>query len=98
MPGAVAITMNELTDDVFTQWSTMTPAQRVGIGHDTPARIRGDHGPKPLKPDPFRVSNDPHFEETLVDVVGLYLNPPDRALVDSLDEETPVPALDRTPR
>ena len=92
----VAITMNELPDDGSTQWSTRTLAQRVGISHDTVARIWKDHGLKPWKLDTFKVSNDPHFEEKLVDVVGLYLNPPERAIVFSFDEKTQVQALDRT--
>ena len=51
---------------------------------------------KPWKVDTFKVSNDPHFEEKLVDVVGLYMNPPERAVVFSFDEKTQVQALDRT--
>ena len=92
----VAITMNELPDDGSTQWSTRTLAQRVGISQDTVARIWKDHGLKPWKLDTFKVSNDPHFEEKLVDVVGLYLSPPERAIVFSFDEKTQVQALDRT--
>ena len=51
---------------------------------------------KPWKVDTFKVSNDPRFEEKLVDVVGLYLNPPARAVVFSFDEKTQCQALDRT--
>ena len=71
-------------------------AKRFGIGKDTVARIWKDHNLKPWKVDTFKVSNDPHFEEKLVDVVGLYLNPPERAVVFSFDEKTQVQALDRT--
>ena len=67
-----------------------------GIGKDTVARIWRDHDLKPWKIETFKVSNDPHFEEKLVDVVGLYMNPPERAVVFSFDEKTQVQALDRT--
>ena len=83
-------------DDGSTQWSTRTLAGRFGIGKDTVARIWRDHNLKPWKVETFKVSNDPHFEEKLVDVVGLYMNPPERAVVFSFDEKTQVQALDRT--
>jgi hypothetical protein len=60
------------------------------------ARIWRDHELKPWKVETFKISNDPHFEEKLVDVVGLYLNPPERAVVFSFDETTQCQALDRT--
>ena len=82
--------------DGSTHWSTRTLAEHMGIGKDTVARIWRDHELKPWKVDTFKVSNDPHFEEKLVDVVGLYLNPPERAVVFSFDEKTQVQALDRT--
>ena len=59
-------------------------------------RIWRDHNLRPWRTDRFTVSNDPRFEEKLVDVVGLYLNPPERAVVFSFDEKTQVQALDRT--
>ena len=71
-------------------------AARVGIGKDAVAKIWADHNLKPWKVDTFKVSNDPRFEEKLVDVVGLYLNPPARAVVFSFDEKTQCQALDRT--
>src|ERR1035437_546306 len=92
----VSLTMNELPDDGSTQWSTRTMAARMGISKDTVARIWKDHGLKPWKADAFKVSTDPHFEVKLVDVVGLYMNPPERAVVFSFDEKTQVQALDRT--
>ena len=64
----------------------------VGISHVTVARIWRDHGLRPWKLDTFKVSTDPHFEEKLVDVVGLYMNPPERAVVFSFDEKTQVQA------
>ena len=71
-------------------------AARHGIGKDTVARIWRDHELRPWRVDTFKISNDPLFEEKLVDVVGLYLNPPERAVVFSFDEKTQCQALDRT--
>ena len=67
-----------------------------GIGKDAVAKIWADHNLKPWKVETFKVSNDPRFEEKLVDVVGLYLNPPQRAVVFCFDEKTQCQALDRT--
>ena len=71
-------------------------AKRFGIGKDTVARIWQDHHLQPWKVDTFKISTDPRFEEKLVDVVGLYLDPPERAVVFSFDEKTQCQALDRT--
>lgn len=90
------LTHKELPADGSTHWSTRTMAARVGIGKDSVAKIWADHHLKPWKVDTFKVSNDPRFEEKLVDVVGLYLNPPARAVVFSFDEKTQCQALDRT--
>jgi len=92
----VRVTMHESPDDNSTHWTTRTLAKRLRIGKDTVARIWRDHELKPWKVDTFKVSNDPHFEEKLVDVVGLYMDPPKRAVVFSYDEKTQVQALDRT--
>ena len=89
-------TLHVRPDDGSTQWSTRTLAVRYGIGKDTVARIWRKHGLKPWRIDTFKVSNDPDFENKLVDVVGLYLDPPERAVVFSFDEKTQVQALDRT--
>jgi hypothetical protein len=67
-------------------------ASRFGVGKDTVARIRRDHNLKPWKLDTFEVSSNPRFEEKLVDVAGLYLNPPERAVVFSFDEKTAGPS------
>ena len=90
------LTHKERPADGSTHWSTRTMAARVGIGKDSVAKIWADHNLKPWKVDTFKVSNDPRFEEKLVDVVGVYLNPPARAVVFSFDEKTQCQALDRT--
>ncbi|MCH7667598.1 MAG: IS630 family transposase [Acidobacteria bacterium] len=92
----VRVTQRELPCDGSTHWSTRTLAKRFGIGKDTVARIWRDHNLKPWKVETFKISNDPRFEEKLVDVVGLYMNPPERAVVFSFDEKTQYQALDRT--
>lgn len=92
----VRITCNEKPDDGSTHWTTRSLARRFGIGKDAVARIWSDHNLKPWKMDAFKISTDPDFEEKLIDVVGLYLNPPQRAAVFSFDEKTQVQALDRT--
>jgi transposase len=92
----VRLTLNETPDDTSTHWTTRTLADRVGVGKDTIARVWRNHSLKPWRSDTFKLSNDPDFEEKLVDVVGLYLNPPERAVVFSFDEKTQVQALDRT--
>lgn len=90
------LTHKERPADGSTHWSTRTLAARVGIGKDAVAKIWADHNLKPWKVETFKVSNDPNFEDKLVDVVGLYLNPPARAVVFSFDEKTQCQALDRT--
>src|SRR2546421_2547306 len=99
-PGTVEevlrLTREELPGDGSTHWTTRSLAVRVGVGKDAVARIWADHNLKPWKVETFKVSNDPRFEDKLVDVVGLYLNPPVRAAVFSFDEKTQCQALDRT--
>ncbi len=82
------ITHRERTADGTTHWSTRSLAARLGIGKDTVAKIWADHNLKPWRVATFKVSNDPRFEEKLVDVVGVYLRPPARAVVFSFDEKT----------
>ena len=79
-----------------THWTTRSLAAQVGVGKDTVAKVWSDHQLKPWKFDVFKLSNDPEFESKLVDVVGLYLKPPARAVVFSFDEKTQCQALDRT--
>jgi transposase len=90
------LTQYEKPDDGSTHWTTRRLAGKLGIGKDAVARIWSDHNLKPWKVETFKISNDPNFEEKLVDVVGLYMNPPRRAVVFSFDEKTQCQALDRT--
>ena len=79
-----------------THWSCRTMAAHVGVSPATVQRIWSDLGLKPHRVDTFKVSNDPQFEEKLIDVVGLYLTPPDKAIVLCMDEKSQIQALDRT--
>jgi len=79
-----------------TQWSTRLMAQALGVSKDTVQRVWRDNGLQPHRTRNFKVSNDPQFVEKLVDVVGLYLDPPEHALVLSCDEKSQIQALDRT--
>jgi len=81
-----------------THWSTRTLARELGITQSMVHRVWKANGLKPHLVKTFKVSNDSHFEEKLRDVVGLYLNPPENALVLSADEKTSIQALDRTQR
>ena len=71
-------------------------ARRSGLSHSTINRIWRAFGLQPHRTDTFKLSSDPLFIEQVRDIVGLYLNPPDRALVLCVDEKTQIQALDRT--
>ena len=79
-----------------THWSTRSLARKFGISHMTVARIWDGHGLQPHRVRTFKLSRDPQFVAKLTDVVGLYLNPPDKALVLCVDEKSQIQALDRT--
>lgn len=79
-----------------THWSTRTMGKEVGASAATISRIWRMHGLKPHLSKTFKVSNDIRFEEKLTDIVGLYMNPPERAVVLCCDEKSQVQALDRT--
>ena len=79
-----------------THWSVRTMAEAQGVGKSTVQRIWDAHGLQPHRVETFKLSNDKHFVEKLRDVVGLYLNPPDKAVVLCVDEKSQVQALDRT--
>jgi transposase len=79
-----------------TQWSMRTMARAMGISHSSVQRIWQAHELKPHLTRGFKLSNDKRFVEKVQDVVGLYLNPPDKAVVLSVDEKSQIQALDRT--
>ena len=79
-----------------THWSVRSMARAVGISHTSVQNIWREYGLKPHLVDTFKVSNDPAFAEKVADVVGLYLDPPDKALVLSVDEKSQIQALDRS--
>ena len=79
-----------------THWSVRTLARELGTNRSMVNRVWRANGLKPHLSRTFKVSNDRRFEEKLVDVVALYLNPPERALVLSADEKSQIQALDRT--
>ena len=79
-----------------THRSCRTMADRVGVSPATVQRIWDARGLKPHRVETFKLSNDPQFEDKLIDVVGLYLNPPKKAVVLCMDEKSQIQALDRT--
>ncbi len=78
-----------------THWSRRTMAAEAGVSASTVGRIWRAHGLKPHRVKTFKLSNDPRFAEKLDDIVGLYLNPPEHAVVLCLDEKSQIQALDR---
>jgi transposase len=79
-----------------THWSVRRLSDELGIARDFVHRVWRAFGLKPHLSKSFKLSNDPHFVEKVRDVVGLYLNPPDKALVLCVDEKSQIQALDRT--
>jgi transposase len=79
-----------------THWSTRSLAEALNTTHSFVHRVWQSVGLKPHLEKTFKVSNDPHFEAKLCDVVGLYLNPPEHAVIFCVDEKTSIQALDRT--
>src|SRR5207244_2104563 len=79
-----------------TQWSTRTMARAQGVSEKTIRNIWHQHGLQPHRVTRFKLSKDPHFVDKLRDVVGLYLNPPEKAIVFCVDEKSGIQALDRT--
>jgi transposase len=79
-----------------THWSCRSMAKRAGVSSSTVQRIWSARGIQPHRVETFKLSTDPRFEEKFVDVVGLYMNPPERAVVLSMDEKSQIQALDRT--
>jgi len=80
----------------MTHWSSRLVARRVGVSFSTVQRIWRDHRLQPHRTRSFKFSTDPQLVEKVTDVVGLYLHPPEKALVLSVDEKSQIQALDRT--
>jgi transposase len=79
-----------------THWTLRSMANASGLAPSTIHRIWREHGLKPHRVETFKLSNDPKFVEKVRDIVGLYVNPPEHALVLSVDEKSQIQALDRT--
>jgi transposase len=80
----------------LSHWSTRELAERAGVSHSTVHRIWKAHALQPHRVQTFKFTSDPNAEEKIRDVVGLYLNPPTKAVVLSLDEKTQIQALERS--
>lgn len=91
----IAMTVQD-TPPNATHWSRSAMAEAVGISPSSVGRIWAEAGLKPHLTRKFKVSNDPMFEEKVTDIVGLYLDPPDRAVVLCVDEKSQIQALDRS--
>jgi transposase len=93
---AVLTTTLEAMPPNATHWSTRSLASRTGISHASVRRIWQAFGLQPHRVESFKLSPDPQFIEKVRDIVGLYLHPPDKALVLCVDEKSQIQALDRT--
>ena len=91
----IALTL-ETTPRDATHWSTRSMARRSGLSHTTVSRIWRAFALQPHRTETFKLSADPLFIENVRDIVGLYLDPQDRALVLCVDEKSQIQALDRT--
>ena len=92
---AVTLTLESKPKDA-THWSTRSLAKKTGLSRSSVARIWRAFGLRPHRSESFKLSTDPLLIEKVRDIVGLYLNPPDRALVLCVDEKPQIQALDRT--
>jgi transposase len=91
----LTMTLESLPRDA-THWSTRSLAQQCGLSRSTVSRIWQAFALQPHRSETFKLSKDPLFIEKVRDIVGLYLNPPDRAMVLCVDEKAQIQALDRT--
>ena len=80
-----------------THWSVRSMAEEIGISHTSVQRIWAEHGLKPHHVRSFKISNDPDFVAKVEDIVGLYVDPPEKALVLSVDEKSQIQALYKGP-
>ena len=92
----VIVATLEQTPKVATHWSRKSMAARSGLSKSTIGRIWRDFGLQPHRTDGFKLSSDPLFTEKVVDVVGLYHDPPEKAVVLCVDEKSQIQALDRS--
>src|SRR5437660_914665 len=92
----IVVATTQTTPPGATHWSCRSMARAQGVSAATVQRIWDAHGLKPHRVRTFKLSNDPRFSEKLTDVVGLYLNPPEKAIVLCVDEKSQIQALDRT--
>lgn len=90
------VTLKTRPADGSTHWSVRTLASHLGVSRTLVHRVWQRHDVQPHRVEKFKLSNDPRFEEKVRDIAGLYLNPPDRALVLCVDEKSQIQALDRT--
>jgi transposase len=93
---AVIVRTLESVPKDATHWSTRSMAQASGLSHMTIQRIWNAFGLEPHRSETFKLSSDPQFVEKVRDIVGLYLNPPERAVVLCVDEKAQIQALDRS--
>src|SRR5271154_351319 len=91
----VNLTLHEKPPDA-THWSERTMAARAGIAPSSVHKIWVAHGLKPHLTKTFKLSRDPNFVAKVEDIVGLYVDPPDKALVLAVDEKSQIQVLDRT--
>ena len=80
----------------ITHWSSRLLGSRLGVDHATVAQVWKDRGVRPWKAESFKFSTDPELAGKVTDVIGLYLNPPQNAIVLCVDEKSQIQALDRT--
>ena len=92
----VDATLKTRPGDGSTHWSVRTMAKHLGVSRTIIHRVWQRRDIQPHRVERFKLSNDPNFEEKVRDVIGLYLDPPDRALVLCVDEKSQIQALDRT--
>jgi transposase len=86
----------ERPDEPLTHWSARRLEEKLGVPKSTILRVWERHGLQPHRQETFKYSNDPLLEEKVIDLVGLYLHPPEKAVVLSVDEKCQVQALERT--